>query len=135
MLNFDFVRSIFLYGWIPEWPKGTDCKSAANCFGGSNPPPSIRWCGGIGRRKGLKIPRGQPRIGSSPITSSYVEKRSAKALRFFFVSRFLCFGSLFGRTLRVMSTYWAYRTLFLSSALTFPSFSLRFPYLLAFSGI
>ena len=21
-------------GWIPEWPKGTDCKSAANCFGG-----------------------------------------------------------------------------------------------------
>ena len=31
----------FQYGWIPEWPKGTDCKSAANCFGGSNPPPSI----------------------------------------------------------------------------------------------
>ena len=28
------------YGWIPEWPKGTDCKSAASCFGGSNPPPS-----------------------------------------------------------------------------------------------
>ena len=27
------------YGRIPEWPKGTDCKSAANCFGGSNPPP------------------------------------------------------------------------------------------------
>ena len=32
---------IGLYGWIPEWPKGTDCKSAATCFGGSNPPPSI----------------------------------------------------------------------------------------------
>ena len=30
-----------LNGWIPEWPKGTDCKSAASCFGGSNPPPSI----------------------------------------------------------------------------------------------
>ena len=29
-----------------------------------------RWCGGIGRRKGLKIPRGQPRAGSSPATSS-----------------------------------------------------------------
>ena len=29
------------FGWIPEWPKGTDCKSAATCFGGSNPPPSI----------------------------------------------------------------------------------------------
>ena len=33
--------SYAIYGWIPEWPKGTDCKSAANCFGGSNPPPSI----------------------------------------------------------------------------------------------
>jgi hypothetical protein len=33
-----------LYGWIPEWPKGTDCKSAANCFGGSNPPPSTGEC-------------------------------------------------------------------------------------------
>ena len=29
------------YGQIPEWPKGTDCKSAATCFGGSNPPPPI----------------------------------------------------------------------------------------------
>ena len=28
------------YGWIPEWPKGADCKSVAECFGGSNPPPS-----------------------------------------------------------------------------------------------
>ena len=25
-------------GWIPEWPMGTDCKSAAFSFGGSNPP-------------------------------------------------------------------------------------------------
>ena len=31
--------NILSYGRIPEWPKGTDCKSAANCFGGSNPPP------------------------------------------------------------------------------------------------
>ena len=30
----------------------------------------VRWCGGIGRRKGLKIPRGQLRAGSSPATSS-----------------------------------------------------------------
>ena len=30
-----------LYGQIPEWPKGTDCKSAATCFGGSNPPLPI----------------------------------------------------------------------------------------------
>ena len=46
-----------IYGRIPEWPKGTDCKSAANCFGGSNPPPSISCrSGGTGRRPGLKIP-------------------------------------------------------------------------------
>ena len=38
---------IGFYGWIPEWPKGTDCKSAANCFGGSNPPPSIFFFGNI----------------------------------------------------------------------------------------
>ncbi len=38
-----YKRLIWLFGWIPEWPKGTDCKSAANCFGGSNPPPSILW--------------------------------------------------------------------------------------------
>ena len=40
----EFVGLMFqttIYGWIPEWPKGTDCKSAATCFGGSNPPPSI----------------------------------------------------------------------------------------------
>ena len=29
------------YGWIPERPKGADCKSVVDDFGGSNPPPSI----------------------------------------------------------------------------------------------
>ena len=32
---------ILTNGQIPEWPKGTDCKSAAICFGGSNPPLPI----------------------------------------------------------------------------------------------
>ena len=32
----------FIYGWIPEWPKGADCKSVVTDFGGSNPPPSIK---------------------------------------------------------------------------------------------
>ena len=26
-----------IYGGIPEWPKGTDCKSAGTAFSGSNP--------------------------------------------------------------------------------------------------
>ena len=40
--NSILLGHIVLHGRIPEWPKGTDCKSAANCFGGSNPPPPIR---------------------------------------------------------------------------------------------
>lgn len=27
-------------GGMPEWPKGVDCKSTAERFGGSNPPPA-----------------------------------------------------------------------------------------------
>ena len=27
-------------GWIPEWPKGADCKSVGTAFEGSNPSPS-----------------------------------------------------------------------------------------------
>jgi hypothetical protein len=34
--------SNILLGGVPEWPKGTDCKSAGSAFGGSNPPPSTR---------------------------------------------------------------------------------------------
>ena len=26
------------HGGVPEWPKGTDCKSAGYAYGGSNPP-------------------------------------------------------------------------------------------------
>ena len=35
------LRTVQL-GGIPEWPKGTDCKSAGTAFGGSNPPSPIR---------------------------------------------------------------------------------------------
>ena len=33
---YNFIMILY-YGQIPEWPKGTDCKSAATCFDGSNP--------------------------------------------------------------------------------------------------
>ena len=36
-----YTISYCIYGQIPEWPKGADCKSVASRFGGSNPPPSI----------------------------------------------------------------------------------------------
>lgn len=34
-------------GGVPEWPKGTDCKSVGAAFGGSNPPSptSDNWSG------------------------------------------------------------------------------------------
>ena len=31
-----------IYGGIPEWPKGTDCKSAGTAFSGSNPLSPIQ---------------------------------------------------------------------------------------------
>ena len=31
---------IGFYGWIPEWPKGADCKSVGTAFEGSNPSPT-----------------------------------------------------------------------------------------------
>ena len=40
------------YGWIPEWPKGADCKSVGNAFEGSNPSPSIKERAG----KSFEIP-------------------------------------------------------------------------------
>ena len=46
------------YGQIPEWPKGTDCKSAATCFDGSNPSPPIG--------ESLYGYRGVEQSGSSP---------------------------------------------------------------------
>ena len=30
------------FGGVPERPKGTDCKSVGDAFGGSNPPPSTK---------------------------------------------------------------------------------------------
>ena len=34
--------SVSEYGRFPEWPKGADCKSVVNDFGGSNPPPPTK---------------------------------------------------------------------------------------------
>ena len=61
------------YGWIPEWPKGTDCKSAANCFGGSNPPPSIQF--NIAGWSSLEARRAHnPKvIGSNPIPAIFAQ--------------------------------------------------------------
>ena len=33
------LNKIKISGWIPEWPKGADCKSVSYAFEGSNPSP------------------------------------------------------------------------------------------------
>jgi hypothetical protein len=62
-------RSKFLYGWVAEWL----CSGLQSRGRRFDSDPSLHICcisfqspgGGIGRRKGLKIPRGQPRASSS----------------------------------------------------------------------
>ena len=55
-----------IYGGIPEWPKGADCKSVSTAFDGSNPSPSTnvrKWlrgraspCQGEGREFESRLP-------------------------------------------------------------------------------
>ena len=57
------------YGSVPEWPKGTDCKSAGNAFGGPNPPAPTKQKDPTLRRVLLFL-RGGFRCGfGSPCTS------------------------------------------------------------------
>ena len=94
------IVNLILYGWIPEWPKGTDCKSAGTAFEGSNPSPPILHstdllavkqylgcakymlcikiqksrCGGTGRRTGLKILRDlYSHTGSIPVAGILIK--------------------------------------------------------------
>ena len=60
----------FYYGWIPEWPKGADCKSVVTDFGGSNPPPSTKTemsLYGVLAQLGEHLPYKQRVTGSSPV--------------------------------------------------------------------
>ncbi len=34
------VLGSIIYGGVPKWPKGADCKSVGKAFEGSNPSPS-----------------------------------------------------------------------------------------------
>ena len=41
IIGFSHNFILCVNGQIPEWPKGTDCKSAGTAFEGSNPSPPI----------------------------------------------------------------------------------------------
>ncbi len=62
------------YGWIPEWPKGADCKSVGDAFEGSNPSPSIQESRGKNQNGSNPSPsiqesRGKNQSGSNPSPS------------------------------------------------------------------
>ena len=60
------------YGQIPEWPKGTDCKSAGTAFEGSNPSLPITFLLNIAGWSSLEARRAHnPEvIGSNPIPAT-----------------------------------------------------------------
>ena len=57
---------VISYGWIPEWPKGTDCKSVVDDFEGSNPSPSIFYIAGWSSLEARRAHNPKV-IGSNPI--------------------------------------------------------------------
>ena len=59
-----------LFGRFPEWPKGADCKSVSDAFGGSNPPPSI-YEFGVLAQLGEHLPYKQRVTGSSPVGPTF----------------------------------------------------------------
>ncbi len=87
------------YGGVPEWPKGTDCKSAGDAYGGSNPPaPTIKETSFVyqGKRRFLML------FGRKQ--GKYRQKRAPERLHGCFGARFLLSraepGLKFWRTFR-----------------------------------
>jgi hypothetical protein len=68
-------------GEVPEWPKGADCKSAGEAFGGSNPPLSTTQYlqvgdSGIKRKRSLSLEL-------HPVYSGSSESANGRALLLF----------------------------------------------------
>ena len=60
-------------GQIPEWPKGTDCKSAGNAFEGSNPSLPIKKRRNSAGQSSLEARRAHnPEVaGSNPVPAIF----------------------------------------------------------------
>ena len=70
--NIGFLPSRGQPGRVPKWPKGADCKSVIDDFGGSNPSPPIKfnivagWSSSVARRAH------NPKVaGSNPAPAIY----------------------------------------------------------------
>ncbi len=59
----------YIFGRIPEWPKGADCKSVVTDFGGSNPPPPILIIAGWSSLEARRAHNPEV-IGSNPIPAT-----------------------------------------------------------------
>ena len=68
---------------FPSGQRGRTVNPLSTDFEGSNPSPSIPCpSGGTGRRTGLKIPRGNTRTGSIPVSGT--QKELLRNQEFFF---------------------------------------------------
>ena len=70
ILYFAGIPSEYLDGGIPEWPKGTDCKSVGSAFEGSNPSPSIIYCRGVEQLVARRA-HNPKAAGSSPVPAIF----------------------------------------------------------------
>ena len=73
-----YFEYVLLNGRVPEWPKGTDCKSAAFSFGGSNPPSSTTSEQALYRL--LRFFMQKIRVRSFRCSSSFAKKSRSRRL-------------------------------------------------------
>ena len=76
--------SRYLYGILAQLGEHLPYKQRVTGSSPVGPIYIVRACGGIGRRKGLKIPRERSRAGSSPATRIILEDLSISLSLFTF---------------------------------------------------
>jgi hypothetical protein len=90
-------------GEVPEWPKGADCKSAGEAFGGSNPPLSTTRLFRVGDG-GIKPKRSLSLGLQAGHAEGYESKNSQEQLLFNLQSRVpTLYNGPFLETLTVLS--------------------------------
>ena len=89
------TSSNFIHGGFPEWPKGTDCKSAGNAFGGSNPPSPTKYSRRSSDRRGYffggdRWSRSLCPAGVNPPSPSKIPIAHLRGRYFYFPPQYRC---------------------------------------------
>ena len=97
--------------------KGTDCKSAGNAFGGSNPPSPILFIllcrsGGTGRRPGLKIPWVVIPVPVRFRSAAFFYSKFLLGLEYFFILYQICTDFSHQKTVPIQEPFRIKPTLF-----------------------